>query len=453
VLSHEGGATAQANVTFRRMFASGSDNVTEASMAETKGAKVLSVWLVVPESVDDPGDPSGGNRYDLEVEQALSGYGWQVQMCPVAGSWPQPADEHQRALAEALAAVPDGATVLVDGLIGCAAPQIIESAGRRLRVVVLVHMPIADEIGIDPAVARKLEAAEAWTLQCAATVVATSLHTASQLLGRYGLAREKVHVAEPGVHLPEQPLNKAAGGDRLVLDVGSVTELDDTGATLVTAQAMLARSTGGRWLCVGAVTPVKGHDRLVSALAPLADDPRWELRIAGPTHRDPGHVAHLLGLIDEAGLTDRITLTGPLHGSDLEAAYRWADLVLHPSLREAFGMAITEALSYGTPVFTHYTGGMPDALGTIPDRIPPTGGRLRRHPGRLLHPDTNAWTTALREWLDDTDLQDQLRDAARQRRHTLNTWNHTALKIISALRGDPAHVFPPRRPTIPEPWA
>lgn len=414
-----------------------------------RGAKVFSVWFVVPESVADPANPSGGNRYDLEVERALAECGWQLQMCLMAGDWPRPTEDHQSALAEVLGAMPDGATVMIDGLIGCAAPQILESEGRRLRVVVLVHMPLADEIGLDPAVGRALEASEARALRCATTVIATSLHTASQLLGRYGLEREKVHVAAPGVHLPQQAVD--AGGERLVLDVETVTDLDDK--ALVTAQAKLARSTGGRWLSVGAVTPVKGHDRLVSALAPLADDPRWELRIVGPTHRDPGHVATLLSLIDEAGLADRITLTGPLHGTDLETAYRWANLLLHPSRREAFGMAITESLSYGTPVFTHYTGGMPDALGTIPDRVTPTGGRPRRHPGRLLDWDTSAWTSALREWLDDTDLQEELRDNARQRRHTLRTWNHTALETISALCGDPAHVFPPRRPTMPEPWA
>ena len=41
---------------------------------------------------------------------------------------------------------------------------------------------------------------------------------------------------------------------------------------------------------------------------------------------------------------------GPLHGSELAAAYRSADVFVFPSLTDTFGLVMVEALACGTPV-------------------------------------------------------------------------------------------------------
>ena len=75
------------------------------------------VHAVLPAGVDDPASPSGGNVYDRWVLRELPAEGWTVQERAVAGAWPHPDAAARAALATALAAPPDGAVVLIDGLV------------------------------------------------------------------------------------------------------------------------------------------------------------------------------------------------------------------------------------------------------------------------------------------------------------------------------------------------
>ena len=53
-------------------------------------------------------------------------------------------------------------------------PEIVEPQAARLRLAVLVHLPLADETGLAPDVAAELDARERRTLRAAAAVVVTS---------------------------------------------------------------------------------------------------------------------------------------------------------------------------------------------------------------------------------------------------------------------------------------
>ena len=44
--------------------------------------------MLVPEGIDDPTRPSGGNRYDRRVCQGLAALGWIVHEHVVPGAWP-----------------------------------------------------------------------------------------------------------------------------------------------------------------------------------------------------------------------------------------------------------------------------------------------------------------------------------------------------------------------------
>ena len=81
------------------------------------------VHVVVPEGIDDPARPSGGNAYDRRVCRGLAALGWAVHQHPIAGAWPRPGAPGPAALARAVRRIPDGAVVLLDGLIACAAPE------------------------------------------------------------------------------------------------------------------------------------------------------------------------------------------------------------------------------------------------------------------------------------------------------------------------------------------
>lgn len=342
--------------------------------------------MVVPEGVDDPMRPSGGNTYDRRLCQALVAGGWSVRTLAVAGAWPWAGQVAHQALGEALGAMSDDGLVLVDGLMASAVPEVLVPASRRLRLVVLVHMPIGSLAGRDGSRAR-----ESTVLHAAAAAVTTSGWSRSWLVAAYGLDPARVHVAHPGVDAAEPAVGS---GD------------------------------GGTFLCVGAVTPEKGHDVLLAALARVADQ-TWRCVCVGTLTRAPGFVRQLRRGVRDAGLDGRVVLTGPRTGRELDATYAAADALVLTSRAETYGMVVTEALARALPVLAADVGGVPEALGVSADG---------RRPGLLTPPgDVTALAGALRVWLCDAALRARLRDAARQRRALLADWSQTADRVARVL--------------------
>jgi glycosyltransferase involved in cell wall biosynthesis len=350
---------------------------------------VTAVHVVVPDGIDDPARPSGGNVYDRRVCRSLAAAGWQVREHVAPGSWPWPDAAAEELLARLIATIPDEAVVMIDGLIASSVPAVLVPEAHRLRFVVLVHMPLGD--GPPGHLVAEAEARERAVLSAAQHVVTTSSWTRERLLLRYPLSSDRVHVAEPGV---------------------------DPGG--------LARGTGagGELLCVAAVTPHKGHQELLSALATVADLP-WRLVCVGTLERDPEFVGRLRRQVEEAGIGDRICFRGPRIGDELDRAYAAADVLVLASHAETYGMVVTEALAHGLPVIATAVGGLPEALGRTTDR-----GR----PGLLVPPgDRNALAAALRSWLTDADLRRRLGEAARERRRTLSGWDVPTDRIAGVL--------------------
>jgi glycosyltransferase involved in cell wall biosynthesis len=344
--------------------------------------------FILPGDVDDPRSPSGGNTYGRRVAAELGAIGWTVQRHLVPGAWPGPDAAAEADLARVLAAVPDGGVALLDGLVACGVPQVVVPHATRLRLVVLVHMPLADEAGLPVGIAADLDARERATLRAAAAVVVTSTSTAKRLAD-HGLTA--VHVAEPGTDAAA----RATGTD-------GVSAL----------------------LCVAAVTPVKAHDVLIDALATVADE-RWTCLCAGPLDRAPDHVARVRERIERAGLDDRVRLVGPLDDPALDAAYTAADLGVLASKTETYGMAAAEALARGIPMITTTGGALPETVGRAPD-----GTR----PGLLVPPgDPAALAAALRRWFAEPPLRARLRAAAVARGGELPGWNATAVAVSAAL--------------------
>ncbi|GGK88532.1 glycosyl transferase [Streptomyces flaveus] len=347
--------------------------------------------FVMPGTVDDLTKPSGGNTYDARVCFDLPAFGWQVHKHAIDGSWPQPSAAARAELARTLSEIADGSRVLLDGLVACAAPEIIAAETERLHLVVLVHLPLGDETGIDPGLAAELDARERRTLRSVPAIVATSEWAARRLVAHHGLAPDRVHVAAPGADIA--PL--AAGTDGV-----------------------------SRLLCVASVTPRKAQHRLVEALATLTDL-NWSCVCVGGLGQDPEYVTEIRELIDRHGLGDRLQLVGPQAGAELDASYASADLLVLTSYAETYGMAVTEALARGIPVLATDVGGLPEAVGRAPD-----GGM----PGILVPPDNSAALAAeLRGWFVDTDVRRRLRAAARGRRAALDGWAATARSLAGVL--------------------
>lgn len=349
---------------------------------------MTAVHVIVPDGIDDPTRPSGGNTYDRRICHGLAAIGWSVRERAVPGSWPSPDAPARAALAGALVAIPTGAVVLVDGLIASTVPEVLVPQARRLRLVILLHMPLGDgRMGSD-AFARECTA-----LSAAAAIVTTSVWSRRWLLGQYPLRSDHVHVAEPGVDTAELAPGTAAGGELL---------------------------------CVASVTVDKGHDVLLAALAEVADL-SWRCECVGPVISDPGLVDRLVTRARDTGIGDRVSFTGPRTGADLDVAYAAADALLLATRAESYGMVVSEALARGVPVLATSVGGVPEALGHL------DGGS---RPGLLVPPgDAAAFAAALRCWLSDGDMRHGLREAARERRTTLSGWPVTSERISRVLAG------------------
>lgn len=333
---------------------------------------MTAVYVIVPDGIDDPGRPSGGNVYDRRICRELDALGWSVHVRAVPGPWPRPDAVARSALAQAIAAIPDSGVVLLDGLIASTLPEVLVPEATRLREVVLVHMPLGGS-------------KEHAVLSAASAVVTTSTWTRTRLLDRYALRPGRVHIVEPGV-------------DAAALAPGT--------------------ADGGGLLCVARVAPHKGHDVLLEALATIPDLP-WRCTFVGP--QEPDFVDRLRRQAKEYRIDDRVHYTGPLAGAGLDAAYARADVLVLASHAETYGMVATEALARGLPVVASHVGGLPEALGD-------------EAPGLLVPPgNPAALAGALRRWLDDAVLRKSLRHAAYERRATLSDWSTTARRISRLL--------------------
>ncbi|WP_376690658.1 glycosyltransferase family 4 protein [Wenzhouxiangella sp. EGI_FJ10409] len=354
------------------------------------------LMVIVP---GDPGQRTGGYLYDARIVDALRALGWSVEVIGLEGRFPDADETARRAMGRALAAAADGQAVVIDGLALGGAPEAVSAEARRLDLTALVHHPLADETGLSPALRERLLESEARALATCRRVIVTSPFTARRL-GELGLDARRPAVVEPGV----EPASLA----------GPV------------ADRLAGREPGGRetLLCVASLTPRKGQDMLVQALAALADRD-WHCVLVGSTRRDAEFAGRVGRAIDGAGLGARIECVGECGERALSAEYHRAGLCLLPSHYEGYGMVVSEALARGLPMITTTGGALADTA--------PADCCLRCAPG-----DVEGFRAALQSWFDDGGLRQRLTRAAVARRNGLRDWPAAGSAFSAALREAPA---------------
>lgn len=337
-----------------------------------------------------PGDlasPTGGYAYARRLLAGAGGAEVGLTHLALPGGFPDASPDDLAAAGRLLGSLAEGRPILIDGLaLGVMPAGMVRALPGP--VVALCHHPLALETGVGAADARRLRASERAALGACAWVIATSETTARTLVDEYAVAAERLTVASPG-----------------------------------TDAAVRATGSGGPGvaiLSVGSLTPRKGHDVLIAALAGLADLD-WSLTIAGPADRDAAHTGALVHQIAEAGLQGRVELAGALEAGALDLAYGGADLFVLATRYEGFGMAYTEAMAHGLPVVGCAAGAVPEAT---------------RGAAHLVAPgDVAAMRGALAPLISDRSARARLAEDCWRAAQGFTRWGDTAAVIAGVLRG------------------
>lgn len=243
-----------------------------------------------------------------------------------------------------------------------------------------------------------------WAVRCllpgalrrARRVIAVSAATRAEILARYRVSPDKVHVvpeaAPPGFG-PPPPAAVAALraryglSDRYVLFVG-LLEPKKNLPVLLEAVARLRRR--GAW---GTATLV------------LAGAPGW-----GPLD--------LRRAVERRGLAGTVRVLGPVPDADLAALYAGATAFVFPSLWEGFGLPVLEAMAAGTPVVAARRGALPEVAGDA---------------ALLVEPEPDPVADALGALLGDGRLRARLREAGLARAAAFS-WERTARETLAVYQ-------------------
>lgn len=344
-----------------------------------------------------PGDPqqrTGGYLYDARIVSELRQQQWTVNVTGLEGQFPLVDKVACQAMSTVLERQPDQTRVVIDGLALGNLPDAVGPHAKRLDITALVHHPLADETGLDKATRQRLTEHERQALHHCRQIIVTSRFTARRLV-ELGLTERQARVIEPGV-VP------ARIGARIT-------------------ERLAGRDDGlpEQWLCVGSLTPRKGQNVLLDALARL-DSRAWHLKLVGSPDRDPVFAESIRQQIDNLDLTGQVSLLGETEADGLDQLYDQATLCVVPSWYEGYGMVVTESLARGLPLITTTGGALTE---TVPDNA-----GLKVPPG-----DIDALSNALKRWLGDSKLRHSMTMQALAHRSSLPDWTSAGRQFARAV--------------------
>lgn len=171
-------------------------------------------------------------------------------------------------------------------------------------------------------------------------------------------------------------------------------------------------------IAVGRQVPVKRHDRLIRAVVEARRSvPDLELELIGTGPDGPD----LRALVDQLGAGHYVRFVGRVDDDDLVARYRRAWVVASSSVREGWGMTLTEAAACGTPAVATRIAGHVDAIA--------------EGQSGLLADDEAGLARHLVAVCTDAHLRHRLQEGALAHAGGF-TWTNTATRILEVLAAE-----------------
>ncbi len=180
------------------------------------------------------------------------------------------------------------------------------------------------------------------------------------------------------------------------------------------------KSPGLNILYAGNVISQKGLQVLLKALERMDRD-CFRLTIAGRLDMEPAYVKQIRRQITRSHFGQSIQFTGALNGPELTACYLKNDILVLPSVNEAYGIVYIEAQGFGLPVIGTLAGGAAEII---------------RHGwnGYLIEPgDSKALCELLILLNNDRDLLKRMGSNARSYYRQHPTWDDSCGKIRDFL--------------------
>lgn len=278
----------------------------------------------------------------------------------------------------------------------------MESRGRRIRSVATVHdvIPLLFPDHAPRSRKARLFPLYRWIMRrigrVADAIISDSRASAADVarcLGIPAAAAGKLHPIYCGVSPRFRPAGtRAAGGDS-------------------------ARVR--RLLYVGRMDPYKNVPMLVRAFAAARGACPFPLELVVAGSPDPRY-PEARAVANELGVADRVTWTGYLSDDALLALYQGADLLVHPSRYEGFGLPVVEAMACGVPVVCSNAGSLAEVASDAALQVSPDDGR--------------GFGEAIVKVLTDPALAARMRARGLERARCY-TWEETARQTLAVYAG------------------
>jgi glycosyltransferase involved in cell wall biosynthesis len=246
-------------------------------------------------------------------------------------------------------------------------------------------------------------------------VIATFTSLRDEIVSRWGVDPARVSVIPNGASEALAPTGRrrrlGANGSRLGAN-GSWRRANGSHAPAFIGSSRFEHYC----LFVGRLTPRKGPDFVIRALAEAEDDVCCVFAGDGPMRN------HVEQLAERLGVADRTAFLGNVDVESLPSLYANADLLILPSVSEASPLVVAEAMACGTPVLATRIAGLPTLVEDW-------------ETGFLVHPDNvGELAVALRFLMHDGKLRRRMSEKARSKVTREFLWPRVATRYDAVYR-------------------